>query len=77
MIGRDGISITARKGYIVHVNDAEELKATKGYQVGTDILLDDLKDRFIARAEKQVNGEIWEYVESVERGSGEAWELVD
>jgi len=77
MIGRDEISITARKDYAVHISDAEDLKATKGYQGGTDLLLADLKDRFIARSEKQVNGEIWEYVESVERGSGEAWELVD
>ena len=56
MIGRDEISITARKGYTVHVSDAEDLKAAKGYQGGTNILLDDLKVRFVARAE---NVSVW------------------
>ena len=77
MIGRDEISIVAPKGYILHASDDEDLKATKDYQGETDLLFEDLKNRFITRAEKQVNGEIWEYVESVERGLGEAWELVD
>ena len=76
MIDRDGISIVAPKGYILHASDEEDLKATKGYQGETNLVFGDLKDRFITRAEKQVNGEIWEYVESVERGLGEAWELV-
>ena len=77
MIGRDEISIAAPKGYILHINDTGDLKATKRYQGETDLLFGDLKKRFITRAEKQVNGEIWEYVEAIERGSGEAWELVD
>ena len=77
MIARDEVSIAALKGYILHVNDGGDLKATKGYQSETDLRFGDLKKRFITRAEKQVNGEIWEYVESVERGVGEPWELVD
>ena len=77
MIGKDEISIAAPKGYTVHIDNAGDLKATKGYQDETDLLFGDLKKRFITRAEKQVNGEVWEYVESVERGVGEVWELVE
>ena len=77
MIDKDKISITACKDYTVHISDTEDLKATTGYQGKTDLLFSDLKNRFISHAEKQVNGEIWEYVESVEKGSGKTWELVD
>ena len=77
MIGKDEISIVASKGYTVYINDAGDLKAAKGYQDEIDLLFGDLKKRFVIRAEKQVNGEVWEYVESVERGVGEPWELVE
>ena len=77
MIGKDEISIAAPKGYTVHIDDTGDLKATKGYQGEIDLLFGDLKKRFITRAEKQVNGEVWEYLESVERGMGEIWELVE
>ena len=77
MIGKDEISVTALKGYILHSDDAGDLKATKGYQGETDLLFGDLKNRFITRVERQVNGEVLEYVESVERGVGEIWELVE
>jgi len=77
MIGTDKISISAPKDHILHINDAEDLVGTKGYQGETDLLFSDLKKRFITRAERQVNGEVWEYVESVERGVGEPWELVE
>jgi len=77
MIGKDKISITAPTEYTLHINDARELKVTTEYQGGTDLLFNDLKNRFITRAKKQVNGEIWEYVVPVERGLGEVWELVD
>ena len=76
LIGQDEISIAAQKDYILHISDTEDLVETEGYQDEIDFLFSDLNDRFVARAEKQVNGEIWEYVESVERGLGEAWELV-
>lgn len=77
MIGKDEISITAPMDYTLHIDGARSLKATTGYQGGADLLFNDLKNRFITRAEKQVNGEVWEYVVPVERGLGEAWELVD
>ena len=77
MIGNDEISIAAPMNYTVHINDAGELKATTGYLGGMDLLFNDLKNRFITRARKQINGEIWEYVVPVERGLGEGWELVD
>ena len=77
MIGKDGISVTAQKGYIVRIDDTGDLKATKGYQGEVDFLFCDLKKRFVTCAEKQVNGEVWEYVESVERGVGEIWELIE
>ena len=77
MIGKDEISIIAPKGHIVYIDGAGDLKATKGYQGEIDLLFGDLKKRFITRAEKQVNGEVWEYLESVERGMGEIWELVE
>ena len=77
MIGKDEISITAPMDYTVHVNDAGNLRVTKGYQGGTDLLFGNLKNRFITRAEKQINGEIWEYVVPVTAGLGESWELID
>lgn len=79
MIGRDKISITAPEDYVVHINDGQDLKGIpKGYQGKTpDLLFDDLKDRFITRADKRYNGEILEYAVAVEKGFGEAWELVD
>jgi len=77
MIGTDEISIAAPKDHVLHINDAEDLVATKGFQGETDLLFGDLKKRFIIRVERQVNGEVWEYVESVERGIGEPWELVE
>ena len=77
MIARDEISIVTLRDYTIHINDAGDLKATKGYQGKTDLLFGDLKHRFISRVEKQVNGEVWEYVESVERGVGEIWDLVE
>ena len=77
LIGRDEISIAASKDYILHIDDAEELKATKGYRGGaSDLLFGDLKKRFVTRTEKHSNG-IWEFVVPVERGFGEAWELVE
>ena len=77
MIARDEISIVTLRDYTIHINDAGDLTATKGYQGKTDLLFGDLKHRFISRVEKQVNGEVWEYVESVERGVGEIWDLVE
>jgi len=77
MIGKDEISIVAPKGYTLHIDNEEDLKVTKGYQGETDLIFDDLKNRFSTQAEKQVNGEVWEYVAAVERGAGEPWELVD
>ena len=53
--------------YTVHINDTGELKATTGDQSGTDLLFNDLKNRLVTCARKQVNGEIWEYVVLVER----------
>ena len=76
MIAKDEISIAAPKGYSVHINDAGDLQATKGYQGEIDFLFGDLKNRFVTRVERQVNGEVWEHVESAERGVGEPWELV-
>ena len=77
MIGRDKIAVAAPEDYAVHINAAQDLKATRAFQGrAPDLLFDDLKDKFITRAEKQVNGEIWEYVELVAKGLGEAWELV-
>lgn len=81
IIGKDEISIAASKDYTLRINDAEELQAAKVYQLTTsDILFrfDDLKNRFVARAEKQESDEaIWESVVPVERGYGEAWELAN
>lgn len=77
MIGKDEISIAALKDYRVHIDDEENLKVTKGYQGETDLVFDDLKNRFVTQAEKQVNGEVWEYVVAVERSAGETWGLVD
>jgi len=77
MIGKDEISITAPMDYALHIDDAKGLRATTGYQGRTEVLFNDLKNRFITRAEKQANGEIWEYVVPVGRGLGEAWELID
>ena len=77
MIGKDEISITAPKGCILHINDEDDLKATNGYEGRTGLLFRDLKNRFITQVEKQVSGEVWECVVAVERGTGEAWELVD
>ena len=82
MIGSDEISIAASKDYTLRINDEEDLKATKVYQIATTENLlfrfDDLKSRFVARAEKQEEGElICEYVVPVERGLGEGWELVN
>ena len=71
MIGKDEVLIIAPKRYIVHVNDPGDLKAVKGYQGEIDLLFSDLKKRFITCVEKQVNGEVWEYVKSVERGMSE------
>ena len=77
MIGRDKIAIAAPGDYTVHINAVQDLKATRAFQGrALDLLFDDLRDKFITRAEKQVNGEIWEYVELVAKGLGEAWELV-
>jgi len=77
MIGRDEVTIRASRGYTLHTNEAGELKALTGHQEGTHLLFRNLKDSFITRAKKQVNGEIWEYVVPVERGLGEGWEPVD
>ena len=82
IIGSDEISIAASKGYMLRINDEKDLKATKVYQIATteDLLFrfDDLKNRFVARAEKQEEGEpICEYVVPVQRGLGEGWELVN
>ena len=72
MIVKDEISIAAPKGYSVRINDAGNLQATKGYQGGINLLFGDLKNRFVTRVERQVNGEVWEYVESAVRGIGES-----
>ena len=79
-IGSDKISITASKDYTLRIgDDAEELKATKIHLGGTsDLLFDDLKNRFVTRAEKrEYGGATFEYVVPVERSLGEGWELVD
>ncbi|KAI9459273.1 hypothetical protein HD554DRAFT_1679648 [Boletus coccyginus] len=77
MIGSDDIYILASKDYTLRINDEEDLKATKN-QGTSDLLFSDLKDRFLSRTEKQEkSGMIYEYVVPVERGLGQAWELVD
>ncbi|KAI9568773.1 hypothetical protein HD554DRAFT_2021588, partial [Boletus coccyginus] len=77
MIGSDDIHILASKDYTLRINDEEDLKATKNQET-SDLLFSDLKDRFLSRAEAQGNrGVIYEYVVPVERGLGQAWELVD
>lgn len=76
MIGKDEISITAKR-YNVYISDVEDLKVIKGHQGETELLFGDLKNRFLTCVERQVNGEVWEYIETVERGEGEVWELVE
>ena len=81
MIGSDEISIAASKDYTLHINDAGELKATKIALGGTgsDLRFDDLKNRFGTdwKGNGDVIPRVSEYIVPVERGLGEAWELVD
>ena len=58
IIKKDEISIAAPMEYTVHINDTGELKATTEDKSGTDLLLNDLKNRLITRGRKQVNREI-------------------
>ena len=82
MIGADQISIAASDDHGLNFNDRNMLKAAKGYEsLSSVILFGDLKDRFVTRrtrVETKTAGMlIREYVARVEKGQGEAWELVD
>ena len=81
MIGADGVSIAASHDYGLNFNDKNVLKAVRGYESLTSVILfDDLKNRFVTRGmrvETTTGVVIREYVARVEKGQGEAWELVD
>ena len=76
LIGRDEISIAASREYTLRIEDEGVLKATRVHHAA-DFLFGDLKNRFVSHTKKLASGEVWEYVKPVERGLGEAWELVD
>ena len=80
MIGADEVSIAISREYTLRIEDGGVLKATRvPHAAASDplFLFDDLKNRFASQTKKQANGEIWEHVKPMERGFGEAWELVN
>ena len=82
MIREDEISIAASDDHGLNFKDRNMLKAERGYESLTSVILfGDLKGRFVTRrtrVETKTAGMlIREYVARVEKGQGEAWELVD
>lgn len=79
LIGRDGISIIPPlKDYGLYVDNTGDLKAVHTHRCpATNMFFSDLKRTFVTRTEGSIHGKLNEVVTTVDRGSGEVWELVD